>query len=164
MVVIIGVHWGSPFREIKRAPPCQRKALLGEWNKLAFKWDSIVLCLAVKVFATVIANLLDVIPDITCAEVHPALVRRVLVLALRILEHLQEVRQADLLAALACALALIAKKIASELLMVVVHCYAYGNIGFAIAVLAAIKDINFEHVNSFLAFLSLKTKKPVSTR
>ena len=138
MVVIIGVHWGSPFREIKRAPPCQRKALLGEWNKLAFKWDSIALCLTVNLFATVIANLLDVIPGIACAEVHSALARRVLVLELNFLKHYQEVGQTHPFTSFACALALIAQKIASELLTILIHSDTYRNIVLPVTVLAAI--------------------------
>ena len=50
--------------------------------------------LAVEISAAIITDFFDVIPDVACAKVHPAAIGCMLVLALCLLEHHQEVKVA----------------------------------------------------------------------
>ena len=88
----------------------------------------------IQIGTAVIADFLDVIPNVACAEVHPATIGCVLVLAHRRFEHVQEVGQADPSAIFACAFAHRARGVADVGLACGAERFANGQVGFTLAV------------------------------
>jgi len=72
------------------------------------------------------ANFCDVVRDITAVEAIAALICGVIVLALNMFEHLNEIRQDDPLCLIACALAYRARGIVSVLATPAVFILAIG--------------------------------------
>lgn len=86
-------------------------------------------------------------------------------LALDGLKHGQEVRQADPLAALASACALRAGGIAGNGLVLPAGGFTDGQVCLAVAVRAAVEDVDFEPGDLLSGrYWAVKTKKPASTQ
>ena len=105
---------------------------------LFFILDEIAQGLVIEFCTAIIADFLDVVPHITCAEVHATLIRSVLMLALGMLEHLQEVGQADPLPMLTSAFAHLTGSIASVGFAFHIGSFTHRQVGFTITVRAAI--------------------------
>jgi hypothetical protein len=96
--------------------------------------------------AAVIADLNDVIPDITGAETHAALAGYPCVWTSNLLEHFNEFNQAHPFRPFAVALAHRARDIAGVNVASVVFVFTDRQVGLAVAVLAGGKDMDFEHM------------------
>jgi hypothetical protein len=99
----------------------------------------------IKGCTAVIADFLDVIPYIASAEAHTALVRCVLVRALRLKQELSEVFQANPLGLVSAAFAYRAGDVASVFVSLAVLGFTHGQVSLAVAVLAFAKNLNFDH-------------------
>jgi hypothetical protein len=109
--------------------------------------DEVAHGLTVKGCTAVNADLLNVIPDISCTEVHTALVGCVLVLAHGLLEHDGELGQSDPPWLIAAALAHRTGSITGVLAPLVIFAFADRQVCLALAVLALGKDLDFDHRN-----------------
>jgi hypothetical protein len=93
----------------------------------------------------VIADFLDVIPQLTSAEARTALVRCVLMWALRLKQEFSEGIQVNPLGSITAAFAYRAGYVASVFVTVAVLGFAYRHVSLAVAVHAVNKDLNFDH-------------------
>jgi hypothetical protein len=127
------------FLETKKERlPANREALYVSLIGLVFICDEITQGLMIEFGTAIIAKFLDVIPHITPAEMHPTSIRSVLMSALCLLEHLQKVCQVDPFPTLASTFAHLTGSIAGVGFAFRVGNFAYGHVGFAVAVWAAI--------------------------
>jgi hypothetical protein len=99
----------------------------------------------IKGYTAVIADFLDVIPYIASTEMHTALVRCVLVWALRLKQEFSEVFQADPFGLITAAITHRARDITGIFVTMAVLGFAHRHVSLAVAVLALRKNLYFDH-------------------
>jgi hypothetical protein len=99
----------------------------------------------IKGCTTVIADFLDVIPQIACIEAHTALIGCMVMGALRLLQEFSKVFQTDPLGLLTAAITRRTGDITGIFVTLAVLGFAYRNVSLAVAVLALCKNLYFDH-------------------
>jgi hypothetical protein len=100
----------------------------------------------IKGCTAVIADFLDVIPHLTSAEMHTALVGCVLVWTLRLNQEVSEVIQVDPLRLVTGAITHRARDVTGIFVTLAVLGFAYRHVSLSVAVLALCKNLYFDHL------------------